>query len=182
MPVAEMFSGLETVPDWTATAVSPELCIIWLEARTAAGPAVTVRAACAAVFSVRFAEAEWVDIRLAATFAVLSAPEVWRMFANKDEPICTLYKGVAVPVSTVAARAAAKDCPRETVPEVVAVAAVVAATFAVLSAPPKPAAVAVWAAEVKTVLITSAEGVAVAVVAALAVTGEASTKAADDPH
>jgi hypothetical protein len=115
------------------------------------------------VFSVRFAEAEWVDSKLAATFAVLRASAVRRVFANNGAPATAPRMGVAVPVSPVAVTAAARDCPREATPEVVATAVVadcilplyassaknvaaavvLAPTLAVLSAPPEPVAVAV---------------------------------------
>jgi hypothetical protein len=94
--------------------------------------------------------------------------------------------GFTVPVLPLAISAAARDCPRLTVPEVVvtavaaacilplyvssakndATAVVFAPTLALLSAPPEPVAAAVWTAETLARLSAPPEPVATAVWAA----------------
>jgi hypothetical protein len=182
VPFGEIICPLERTPDWDAAA-ERAACILWLDAKRLPGTAVAVNADCAAVFSVRFAEAEWVESRLAATLAVLSAPPVRRVFANSGAPATAPRLGVTVPALPLAMSAAARDCPRLTVPEVVvtavvaacilplyvssakndATAVVFAPTLARLSAPPEPVATAVWTAETLALLVSEADVKAVAV-------------------
>jgi hypothetical protein len=190
VPFGEIVCPLERTPDWDAAA-ERAACILWLDAKLLPGTAVAVNADCAAVFSVRFAEAEWVDSRLAATLAVLSASPVGRVFANSGAPATAPRMGVTVPALPLAMSAAARDCPRLTVPEVVvtavvaacilplyvssakndATAVVFAPTLALLSAPPEPVATAVWTAETLALLVSEADVKAVAVALA-SITGE----------